>query len=256
MEYEDFELQIGPQLEAGLLVRVRSPAGEGETKVQLPRYAGDLELLAGVAQNFTCEASGLPSSPEAVGGDLFRSVFIGPVSDLFQQSLSRVEASARGLRLRIRIRINLRDRTLAPLLDYPGNFCTGRTRKSSWRSAAGRRSSAPWMCRDPPRFELSASFADPGCARARSEKLSPQSGGRAEAASGIPGGRSRDPARDSRRSGHPDTPECLGPEGHPYPPLHGARSLRAAERRRGTPLRGPEGRMPVTGRHLVTKEGS
>jgi hypothetical protein len=101
MEYEDFELQIGPQLDAGLLVRVRSPAGEGETKVHLPRFAGDPELLA----------------PTAVGGDLFRSVFIGPVSDLFQQSLSRVEASAHGLRLRVRI--NLRDRTLAPLLDLP-----------------------------------------------------------------------------------------------------------------------------------------
>lgn len=110
MEYEDFELQIGPQLDAGLLVRVRSPAGEGETKVHLPRFAGDPELL-------TCEASGLPHSPTTVGGDLFRSVFIGPVSDLFQQSLSRVEASARGLRLRVRI--NLRDRTLAPLLGLP-----------------------------------------------------------------------------------------------------------------------------------------
>src|SRR5687767_7147564 len=106
MEYEDFELQIGPRLDAGLLVRVRSPAGEGEAKVHLPRFAGDPDLLA-EAVRYTCEASGLPNSPAAVGGDLFRSVFIGPVSDLFQQSLSRVEASARGLRLRVRI--NLRD---------------------------------------------------------------------------------------------------------------------------------------------------
>ncbi len=117
MKYEDFELQIGPQLDEGVLVRVRSPAGDGEAVAHLPRFAGDLEQLAGIARDVTGGAPGLPSAPEEVGSELFRSVFIGPVSDLFQQSLSWVEAPVCGLRLRIRI--NLRDRTLAPLLDVP-----------------------------------------------------------------------------------------------------------------------------------------
>jgi len=102
VEYQDFELQIGPQLDAGLLVRVRCPAGDGEALVRLPRLAVDLEH---------------PKAPAEAGSELFQSVFIGPVADLFQQSLSRIEAPARGLRLRIRI--NLQDRTLAHLLDVP-----------------------------------------------------------------------------------------------------------------------------------------
>lgn len=117
MEYEDFELQIGPQLDQGLLVRVRSPSGAGEALAQLPKFAGDLEQLVGTTRHLIVEATGLPSTFEEVGSELFRAVFTGQVSDLFQRSLSRVEAMACGLRLRIRI--NLRDRTLAPLLDWP-----------------------------------------------------------------------------------------------------------------------------------------
>lgn len=117
MEYEDFELQIGPRLDEGLLVRARSSAGDGEALAQLPRFAGDLEQLAGTTRHLIAEAAGLPGAPEEVGSELFRVVFTGQVSDLFQRSLSRAETEACGLRLRIRI--NLRDRTLASLLDWP-----------------------------------------------------------------------------------------------------------------------------------------
>ena len=97
MEYEDFELQIGPRSRNGLLVRVlRSPAGEGETLAHLPEDAG---------------------VPADVGGSLFRSVFTGQVAALFQRSLSRVEAPSCGLR--IRLRINPRDRTVANLQSLP-----------------------------------------------------------------------------------------------------------------------------------------
>src|ERR1700759_5198178 len=98
MDYEDFELQIGPQLDEGVLVRVRSPAGDGEAVAHLPRFASDLKQLAGKARDVTGGATALPSAPEEVGSELFRSVFIGPVSDLFQQSLSWVEAPVCGLR--------------------------------------------------------------------------------------------------------------------------------------------------------------
>lgn len=117
MEYKDFELQIGPQLDEGLLVRARSPAGDGEALAQLPRFAGDLEQLAVTTRHMIAEAAGLSGALEEVGSELFRVVFTGQVSDLFQRSLSRVETEACGLRLRIRI--NLRDRTLASLLDWP-----------------------------------------------------------------------------------------------------------------------------------------
>lgn len=118
MEYEDFELQIGPRSREGLVVRVlRSPAGEGEALARIPGNPGYPEPLAGAARHLVGEACGLTGSPAEVGGDLFRSVFTGQIAALLQRSLSRLEPPLRGLR--VRVRINPRDRTLASLQRLP-----------------------------------------------------------------------------------------------------------------------------------------
>jgi hypothetical protein len=117
MDYENFELQIGPWSHDGLLVRVWCPAGEGEVWVRLLRFASGPEPLAEIGRYLAGETWRLPGSPAEIGSDIFRSVFTGPVAALFQKSLSRVEVPARGLR--VRIRINPRDRTLASLHALP-----------------------------------------------------------------------------------------------------------------------------------------
>jgi hypothetical protein len=97
MDYEDFELQLGPPVNGGYLVRVlQSPAGQGEMVLRLPEAAGpghgrDLQLR-----------TGNDISSTEIGGRLFRSLFTGAVGDLFLQSLSLVGVQ-RGLRIRLRI---------------------------------------------------------------------------------------------------------------------------------------------------------
>lgn len=97
MEYDDFELQLGPPVNDGYLVRVlQSPAGQGEMVLRLPEAAGpghgrDLQLRT---------SDDIPSTE--TGGQLFRSLFTGAVGDLFLQSLSLAGAQ-RGLRIRLRI---------------------------------------------------------------------------------------------------------------------------------------------------------
>lgn len=100
MDYEDFELQIGPRRGDGYALRVlRSPEGQAEGLLRLPDLndgSGDREL----------------------GARLYRALFQGPVGACFHQSLSRVGGDgSRGLRLRLRI--NPGDRELAPLHDVP-----------------------------------------------------------------------------------------------------------------------------------------
>jgi hypothetical protein len=101
MEYEDFELQIGPRLGDEFRLHVlRSPAGEGEAS---SRLSG---IVAG---------SGCSSPPAEVGSRLFRALFTGQVGELFHQSLSRVRGDTPVRGLRIRLRINPRDPSLAAL---------------------------------------------------------------------------------------------------------------------------------------------
>src|SRR5436309_9743705 len=252
MEYEDFELQIGPQLDEGLLVRVRSPAGDGEGVVHLPRFAGDPELLAGAVRHLTCGASGLPRSPAAVGGDLFQSVFTGQVSDLFQQSLSRVEAAAR--RLRLRIRINLRDRTLAPLLDWPWELLY---RKDTEEFLALSRGTPIVRALDVPRPAAVRVFRPPLrvlAVLARDPESSPL--GLEEELKQLQESLEEDPEIQLETLEDPDTQtlrnaldqkdiHILHYMGHGvFEPASGEGALLFG---------GPEGRMAVTGRHLAAK---
>jgi len=115
MEYKDFEVQIGPHSSQGLHIRVlQSPAGEGEALVRLSGTSGDPELLSGMARNLGDESLGLSLSPTEIGDYLFRSVFTGQVSQLFHQSLG-----VSSLGLRICLRISPRDPTLASLWAMP-----------------------------------------------------------------------------------------------------------------------------------------
>lgn len=101
MEYEDFELQIGPRLGDEFRLHVlRSPAGEGEATSRLSGIVADSELS---------------SLPAEAGSQLFRALFTGQVGDLFHQSLSRIRGDTPVRGLRIRLRINPRDPALAPL---------------------------------------------------------------------------------------------------------------------------------------------
>lgn len=97
MDYDDFELQLGPPLDGGYLVRVlQSPAGQGEAVIHLPE-----------AVEHTIERDLQPfidhkiSSPP-IGSLLFQSLFTGAIGTLFFQSLS-LAGVQRGLRIRLRI---------------------------------------------------------------------------------------------------------------------------------------------------------
>lgn len=121
MEYEDFELQIGPCSPEGALVRVlRSPAGEGEDRLRLEEVAGSLGAAGrGLTRDFGTVRPAPELSPEEVGGRLFHSLFTGQVGNLFRQSLGRIGSEAPGRGLRIRLRINPRDPSLEPLRSIP-----------------------------------------------------------------------------------------------------------------------------------------
>jgi hypothetical protein len=105
MEYDEFELQLGPVLGEHLHVRVlRSPAGAGESLVPL---APILQLTA---------AGPLRMRPGLVGGALFQALFAAEVGDLFHSSLRGI---GDGSGMRLRLRINPRDSALAPLHAAP-----------------------------------------------------------------------------------------------------------------------------------------
>lgn len=121
MEYEDFQLQIGPQVAGRYVVRViRSPAGEGEGKLKISTTAYELGTLAGVLRDqkeTPAEEDPPMVRPADIGGRLFRSVFTGQVGNLFYQSLRGMGGAGPGLR--IRLRINPRDRSVTALHAVP-----------------------------------------------------------------------------------------------------------------------------------------
>jgi hypothetical protein len=252
MEYQNFEMQIGPQLNEGLLVRVQSPVGEGEAFVRLPRFAGDLEHSEGVVRHLGSGAPELPRAPAEVGSDLFQSVFIGQVSDLFQQSLSRTGASAQGLRLRIRI--NLRDRTLAPFLDWPWELLY---RKDTEEFLALSRGTPIVRALDvprpatvqvyrPPLRVLAVLARGPGSSPLHLEKELKQ----------LQKSLEHDPEIQLETLEDPDSQTLRNTlDQKAFHILHymGHGAFEPASGDGALLLGGPEGRLPVTGRHLATK---
>lgn len=97
MDYEDFELQLGPPVNGGYLVRVlQSPAGQGEAVLCLPEA-----VEHNAVRDLQTRIDRKTPSPQA-GSLLFQSLFKGPIGSLFLQSLSLTGAQ-RGLRIRLRI---------------------------------------------------------------------------------------------------------------------------------------------------------
>jgi hypothetical protein len=93
LEYEDFEIQIGPRSDEGFRVHVASsPAGEGEGFLELPDDLASFEAARGL-------------HPAQAGGLLFQALFQGEVGHLFHESLHGIGGAdrTRGLRLRLRI---------------------------------------------------------------------------------------------------------------------------------------------------------
>lgn len=157
MQYEDFELQVGPRSGAGVLFRVlRSPAGEAEAVLEIP----ESDLMQPSRRDRDLAAPNLKSLSDAERGErLFRAVFRGEIGDLFLQSLSRVSADGHGLR--IRLRINPRDRSLAGLQQIPWellyrpeteDFLALSHRTPIVRSLDVQRSSAPSRVKPPLRI--------------------------------------------------------------------------------------------------------
>jgi hypothetical protein len=112
MDYEDFELQIGPQTVDGVLVRARCQGAHAEATIQIP------EILAGpLPRDLERAAARLRSNPTDLGGQLFGALFPETVAGLFRQCWKESLASEHGLR--IRLVFNPDDPTLAPLRHIP-----------------------------------------------------------------------------------------------------------------------------------------
>jgi hypothetical protein len=130
MEYEDFELQLGPRFDQDYLVRVlRSPAGQADGKLTLSPAPQGPWAAVGATRHLVPAPEGpapdpgqpglgtaAPETPAELGARLFRALFAQQIGNLLHQSLSRI-SEQRGVRLRLRI--NPRDRSLAPLHGVP-----------------------------------------------------------------------------------------------------------------------------------------
>src|SRR3954452_16549373 len=107
MEYDDFVIQILPGQEDSYGLVVQSPAGSGEGHLEftglnasaretlVPSVTRDLRPVA------IQEGPALRSARE-IGDTLFQALFkASKVRDLFFESLGRLVASGRGLRIRL-----------------------------------------------------------------------------------------------------------------------------------------------------------
>lgn len=119
MDYEDFELQIGPRWSDGTLVRVlRSPAGTGEATVDLDDVAGP------PSERFRDLSPPTPAvrreeTPNERGSRLFTALFAEPLRGLLVASLAAVRGRSPACGLRIKLRINPRDPSIAHLQSVP-----------------------------------------------------------------------------------------------------------------------------------------
>lgn len=252
MEYEDFELQVGPLSDEGLHVRVRSPAGEGEELIQLPNLSGDPELLLGALRHLKAEASGLSSSPVEIGSDLFQSVFAGQIGSLFYGSLGQIEVPLRGLR--IRLRINPRDRTLAPFLGLPWELLYRKDTEEflalNQRTPIVRALAVPQPATlrpyQPPLRILAVLARDPESSPLSLEEELEQLRESLEQNPEIRLKALEDPDTQTiRKALDQEAFHILHYMGHgAFEPETGEGALLFS---------GPEGRLPVTGRHLATK---
>lgn len=100
MEFESFELLVGPKADGGYpLTVVQAPAGDAKGLCRLDLAAADLQATLG--------RLGEGGADEALlarfGQTLFEALFSGEVLTAFRASLGQVRGQGRGLRLRLRL---------------------------------------------------------------------------------------------------------------------------------------------------------
>lgn len=111
MQFEDFVIQLGPELEHGYEVRVlQSPRGQGRGLFVPPFKPGQEPTWWAETGHKHRRDVGSPNpaeevvpSPEEIGGLLFHALFTGEIQRLFDHSLGQVESAKRGLRIQLRI---------------------------------------------------------------------------------------------------------------------------------------------------------
>lgn len=133
MKYKDFIIEIDSKQGDDYIINIRSPAGEGSSKLRLPfelkDAAGMLQKLAGtfrgasstntdqettremsMSSHHTAESIELPKT-------LFENLFVGATRTLFDQSIGMIRGADSGLR--IKLQINPADTDVAELASLP-----------------------------------------------------------------------------------------------------------------------------------------
>jgi hypothetical protein len=105
IDYEDFIVQVGPERDGELNVRVlQSPAGQGGGSFSLPWTPGEWAgLRAGLGRDMGPAGGEAPPIPLQIGESLFSALFSGQVGLLWARSLG--VTPGRGLRLQLRFRL-------------------------------------------------------------------------------------------------------------------------------------------------------
>jgi tetratricopeptide (TPR) repeat protein len=122
MRYEDFVIRFGPGSGGSFAVEVDSPAGEGQGSFRIPEslQARDRDLTppgAGELREAGPRRRKAEPSERDAGVELFRALFQGQVSKLFQRSLGRLAGKGGGLR--VLIELDPQQKELAPIQELP-----------------------------------------------------------------------------------------------------------------------------------------
>lgn len=119
MQYKDFIIKIESKQGEDYIINIRSPAGEGSSKLRLPfkldDAAGIMQKLAGTfrgtsSSNADAEATREMSMSSAgttpsieLPKALFDSLFVGATKTLFDQSIGMIRGEDSGLRIKLQI---------------------------------------------------------------------------------------------------------------------------------------------------------
>lgn len=133
MQYKDFIIKIESKQGEDYIINIRSPAGEGTSKLRLPfkldDAAGMMQKLAGTFRGVSspeidAEATREMSMSSAITTPsielpkaLFDSLFIGATKTLFDQSIGMIRGEDSGLR--IKLQIDPTDSEVAALASLP-----------------------------------------------------------------------------------------------------------------------------------------
>jgi len=133
MHYEDFIIKIESKQGEDYIINIRSPAGEGSSKLRLPfkldDAAGMMQKLAGTFRGVLSPETDAEATREmSMSSDittpsielpkvLFDSLFIGATKTLFDQSIGMIRGEDSGLR--IKLQIDPTDSEVAALASLP-----------------------------------------------------------------------------------------------------------------------------------------